>query len=122
MAFKSRLAVSDAGFGKSILLEPLEYYSERYKRTIIVPKGFVTDYASIPRLFQLFISKLGRHRKAAVVHDYLYNSKTQYRGIHRAAADYIFLDGMKAEGVPRWKRYSMFNAVRLFGGFAGFRR
>jgi uncharacterized protein YjaZ len=122
MAFKSELTTSASGFGKSRLAMPLHYYSKRLEMIITVPTGFETDYASIPRFFQLFISKLGRHRKAAVVHDYLYSYNNRYKYLTRAQCDFVFLDGMIEEGVPRWKAYSMFNTVRIFGSFAGFRK
>lgn len=118
MVFSTDLLTTPDKFGKSRLYQDLVYYSERYQRSIVVPKGFVTDYASIPRLFQLFLSKLGRHREAAVVHDYLYSADTEYKNITRKEADVIFSDAMQDKQVPGWKRATMYRAVRLFGGGA----
>ena len=39
--------------------------------TVTVPDDFLTDLSSIPRIFRLLIPKNGRHRAAAVVHDWL---------------------------------------------------
>ena len=80
--------------------------------TITVPKGFYTDFASIPRLCQMLISPVGRHVKAAVIHDYLYQNKKPTR----KEADKIFLEAMKVLGVAWWRRWIMYRAVRHFGG------
>ncbi len=45
---------------------------EDYFVHILVPAGYVTDFASIPRISRLFFSSLGRHAEAAVAHDWLY--------------------------------------------------
>jgi hypothetical protein len=83
-------------------------------RIIEVPEGFVTDFASVPRLFWRIVPPWGRYSPAAVVHDYLYQSAK----VSRKEADDIFLELMARLGVPRWKRYTMYWAVRGFGGFA----
>lgn len=102
-------------WNKDMLESTLKYKSDRYHRVIKVPGGFITDYASIPRAFQVFIPKVARHRYAAVVHDWLYNKNNPYKGITRAQADLIFLDAMKDLGVTAWMRWSMYTAVRTFG-------
>lgn len=40
---------------------------------IVVPTGFVTDFASIPRVLQVIIPPRGVYNRPAVVHDFLYN-------------------------------------------------
>ena len=81
---------------------------------ITIPKGFLTDMASIPALMQWFEQPAtGKHRKAAVCHDYLYRN-----GIgKRKHADDAFLYLMKMSGVSYVKRYALYSAVRAFGGF-----
>lgn len=76
-----------------------------------VPEGFRTDFASIPRGLWNLIPKLDAHLLAAVLHDWLYSTAL----VPKPEADAIFLDAMAELGVPRWKRYSMYLAVRLFG-------
>lgn len=125
MPFLTDLVVSDDELSgnKSVLKEPLTYQvkesSEQF--ALVVPVNFVTDYASIPRAFQLFIPKLGRHRKAAVLHDYLYSKNNKYSYLTRKECDCIFYAAMKDSGVAKWKRYSMYRAVRL-GGWASFHK
>ena len=81
---------------------------------IYVPKGFRTDFASVPRFFWRIIPPTGLYGKAAVIHDFLYQEKL----FDRARADAIFLEGMELLGVSRWKRNLMYRTVRLFGGRA----
>lgn len=79
--------------------------------TLTVQKGFQTDFASIPRGLWNILPKLDRHLLAAVLHDYLYKTAL----VSRPEADAIFLDAMRDLGVPGWKRWAMYLAVRLFG-------
>ena len=96
--------------------------------TITVPKGFVTDLASVPRAMWAFIAPFDVAR-AAIVHDLLYKTIRQYRWkmkdkedkelVKKAkiASDKVFLLGMHdAEPkIPGWKSYSSWKAVVLFG-------
>ena len=76
---------------------------------VTVPDRYPTDLSSIPRIFRLLFIKNGRHRPAAVPHDYLCRLKFEFP---RRLADRIFLEAMKVVGVSRWKRYPMYWAVR----------
>jgi hypothetical protein len=91
------------------------YFSESDKeKGVNVPKGFVTDYASIPRLALPLIPKIGRTRKAAVLHDWLYSKDCDLH-ISREKADKIFLDAMRILSVKKWRQYLIYCMVRLFG-------
>lgn len=96
------------------LVELFEYYiDEPDGEKIEVPKGFITDFASIPKMFWSLVgSPWGKYGKAAVIHDYGY-FKTLYT---RKKMDRIFYDGMKVLGVPYWKRKTMYFAVRWCAG------
>jgi len=79
---------------------------------IIIPSGFVTDFASIPRFAWSIIGHpAGKYGKAAVVHDYLYRNKIG----SRKQADDVFLEAMDVLGVSKVKRYTMYYSVRAFG-------
>ena len=78
-----------------------------------VEAGFITDLASIPRVFRSIIPQVGRHIQPSIAHDWCYESKTN---LTRAEADLLFLDGMKAVGVSWLRRRAMYTAVRAFGG------
>lgn len=89
------------------LIEPLSYL---YKEQVItVPKGFVTDFASVPRIPLVYSAFGNTGHKAAVIHDYLYSIKYD-----RKEADKIFLDALKKHEHPIRARL-MYSAVRLFG-------
>lgn len=87
-----------------------------FERLIDIPKGFITDLASVPKIFRNLLNSYGKnYTRAAVVHDYLY-SHGYKMGIKRKEADRIFLEIMKERGVPLWKRSLMYRGVRMFGG------
>jgi hypothetical protein len=81
---------------------------------IKVPVGFVTDFASIPRIFWSALRPDGKYTYAAIVHDYLY--WTQSRS--REEADEIFKFGMQDLKVGSIEIGAIYGAVRILGGFA----
>ncbi|EGQ5165988.1 DUF1353 domain-containing protein [Salmonella enterica] len=92
--------------------EPFAFYlSDDESDVIEVPAGFITDLASVPRVFWILLPPDGKYAKAAIIHDYLYDNALRTK----KEADLIFLDGMTVLGVPKWKRTIMYWAVRLFG-------
>ena len=78
---------------------------------ITVPKGYVTDFASVPRALWAIEPPLGDAGKAAVLHDWLYETGER----SRAEADRIFLEAMQVLEVEWWKRRLIHRAVRMFG-------
>lgn len=98
-----------------ILDEDLVYETD-VGEIIRVPAGFNTDLASIPRALHAVIPLNGKHRKAAVVHDYLYVTQKKTR----EASDAIFLEAMRTSGVRYTQRYVMYWGVRI-GGWAPWR-
>lgn len=79
---------------------------------IIVPRGYITDLASIPRVFRNVFNVNGPLRAPAVLHDWLYSSQR----FTRALSDQILLEAMEARGMDRVERYAIYSAVRTFGG------
>ena len=104
------------------------------KGKVTVPKGFVTDMASVPRACWMFIAPFDVAR-AAVIHDLLYKNIRQYRWtwreddirepklelerIFRAKeiSDKIFLCAMNDSEpeVPSYKKNPAYWAVKVFG-------
>jgi hypothetical protein len=82
--------------------------------SIAVPKGFVTDMASVPKLFWNILPPFGRYTDAAVLHDYLYRTQVY----PRATCDRLLLQAMKASRVKWWQRTIIYLNVRWFGGIA----
>ncbi len=87
---------------------------------VVVPAGFKTDLASVPRLFTRIFPPYGRYSMAAIVHDYLYSSYCKY-DCTRQGADRIFLDAMIDRGVSVFTRQCLYRAVRV-GGWAPWNR
>lgn len=89
-----------------------------------IPRGFVTDFASMP-LNVIFRSPGGKWDKPAVVHDCLYKTasvsvegKQEPRPITREEADAIFNEAMEVAGVDPVRRWIIYRGVRLGGGRA----
>lgn len=95
------------------LLEPLVYYSHILQRSIAAPAGFVTDFASVPRLPFIYWLLGGRASKAAVIHDLLYR---RGGGVSRADADSVFVEAMQASGHAAWRQRLMWRGLRVGGG------
>ena len=94
------------------LQEEFVYYvgSTLSGEVVFVPRGFKTDFASIPKIFWSIIGgPTGKYTNAAVVHDYLYVKGTYTR----KRTDQIFLEAMKGLKVSWWKRKAMYFAVRV---------
>jgi len=88
------------------------------KLVFFVPDQFITDFASVPRIFwSLIPPATGRHAKAAVLHDWLYYTAL----VDKDTADKIFYRLMLEIGVPKVKALTMYLAVKYFGFEAWYR-
>ncbi len=76
----------------------------------VIPKGFITDFASVPRLFWAFIPPMGKHNYAALLHDYL----CYYKPVTRKEADRIFYEMLIEHGVSKFRSKVMYYAVRFY--------
>ncbi|MCY4184266.1 MAG: DUF1353 domain-containing protein [Rhodobacteraceae bacterium] len=99
------------------------------KKKIIVPRGMLTDLASVPRIFRFYVGKVGPHLEAAIVHDWLYvawqepfdhaipkknpQNKKWYKDM-RHFSDRIMLQGMES-AVIKPKSWAIYKAIRIFG-------
>jgi hypothetical protein len=81
---------------------------------VVVPKGFVSDLASVPQLFWSVLPKTGRYAYAAVVHDFLYWEQS----LPREEADRIFKIALEDSGVSRTVKIALYEAVNWAGGAA----
>ncbi|MFN2602557.1 MAG: DUF1353 domain-containing protein [Gemmatimonadaceae bacterium] len=78
---------------------------------VIVPRGFVTDYASIPRPLRILLPNNGEYGNATIVHDYLY----WRQDCTRSQSDNILAIAMKDEGVSDVTVRAVQIGVRLGG-------
>lgn len=121
-----------------LLLKDFEYIRPNGER-IVVPSGFLTDFASIPRGLWNIFPPTGEYGRAAVIHDYLYKfrqvncpptggpgqsactdpdckfCKGHTRLCNRGEADDILVEGAKILGCGWFTRFSLHTGVRLGG-------
>ncbi len=95
------------------LLEGLAYAGR--EQTFHVPAGFRTDLASVPRIFFWLFPSYGAYTKAAILHDYLCETKL----VSRADADGLFRRTMRELEVPFLRRWMMWAGVRVGARFSG---
>ncbi len=115
--FTEALVISPLADGKTwVLINPFGYEigKEGSGDLISVKPGFMTDFASIPRLFWAILPKWGKYGNAAVIHDWLYWSQKK----SRKESDNIMLEAMTVLTVKKWKKKLIYYAVRLFGWIA----
>lgn len=95
--------------------------------TITVPPGFVTDLASIPAVASPFLPPDGPWTKAAIVHDFLYDTHgscvwaghpsgcSRAAPYTRAEADDILREAMADRGISDWRAWAIHTGVCLGG-------
>jgi len=103
-----------------VLKSPLIYVSDILPdgpKRIVVPSGFETDFASVPRL-PLFYWLFGdRAHRESVLHDYLYRRDSVPQATYEQA-NAVFLEAMALRGKPVYVRYPMWWGVCLGGRMA----
>lgn len=90
-----------------------------------VDQGYLTDGATVPRMFWASVPPWGRYGQAAVVHDILCETLTVYRkdgtpySITRKRADEILNEAMTVLKVPDYTRNKIYTAVCLYRVVSG---
>jgi hypothetical protein len=97
----------------------LQYESDLLGGTLVIPKGYVTDLASVPRLPLTWLLAGGTGAEPSLPHDFLYFTR-EFDGkpITRSKADSVFLEALRVSEdiyAPAWLMYL---AVRVGGGGA----
>ncbi len=121
MGFTSTLKVErvpgKGNWRKWKLLEDFTFIDPETGKSYTVPKGFITDGASIPRILWPFLSPTGPYFESAVIHDWVY--AVALFGIDEAGrkeADDLFLSVMMFQDIRKLRRKAMHRAVRRWGG------
>ena len=85
---------------------------------VIVPAGFESDGASVPRFLWSSVSSQidPRTLAAAIAHDYIYRNHPE--GWTREMADDMFYDICRSDGLCWWSSQKAYWGIRLFGGSA----
>jgi hypothetical protein len=95
---------------KTIGWAPTPAQRANYKG-VTVPVGFVTDFASIPRVFWSALRPDGEYGYAAIIHDFLYWEQP----VSRETADDIFRFAMEDFNVDGLSLRGIHGAVRAGG-------
>ena len=98
----------------SEVLEDLVYYSEILQSEIIVPKGFITDKASVPRVPIIYWFFGDRAHRESVLHDYLFQTHL----VSFTKANAIFREAMAARDKNFLVRGGMWSGVAIGGYFS----
>ncbi len=100
-----------------VLTDQLVYITTAVDDKIIVPTGFVTNFASVPSIAKAYIDDDDfQIRSPSVVHDYLYSKRSFRLGYSRKEADGILREAMIGEGMRRSKAGFIYYILRWFGG------
>lgn len=74
-----------------------------------VPKGFITDMASVPRILWSIFPPFGKYLRASIFHDYLLLELEKKKEAH-----IIFREIMIEDGVKEWKANLFYLAVLIY--------
>lgn len=110
MSFASQLNVTQINSNKWMLNRPLVYTSS-ITGVIEVPVGFVSDFASVPRIPFIYVVCGGLGDRAAVLHDYIY----RHRLFTRKICDQIYYQAMLDDDVDPYRAWLLYIGVRVFG-------
>lgn len=96
---------------------------EHAGQTYEIPAGYVSDFASVPKLFwALFPPSDPHYSRAAVIHDWGYDTGGVYyradcftEQFNRAGVDDLFREAMVALGCRMTLRLPVYAAVRAWG-------
>ncbi|PAF50869.1 DUF1353 domain-containing protein [Helicobacter sp. 13S00477-4] len=108
--------------GNLLVSEEFDYYREEDNDEVIkVPNGFESDFASVPFVFRILVSPIGRHSKPAVLHDYL--CELYHLGkVSRDYCDEVFNEAMKVKKVSLYHRLVLFGGVRVYAYYLAFKK
>ena len=92
------------------LADDLVYRGARER--FVVPAGFRTDFATVPRMVTWLVPRFGAYTLAAILHDWLCSEGIRSGVVSAREADGIFRRVMRESGVPVLRRWRMWAGVR----------
>lgn len=113
--FASKASVTHLGGKYFQLNRDLTFYSAERQQGFTAPKGFITDFASIPQPLQGMIGVLGNNIRSAILHDYHCTpAGKEANRVNQKQADDLFREGLKVDQVRWSKARVMYAGVTLF--------
>ena len=104
------LTVSRVDADRWALVDALVYRG-RWEQ-FVVPAGFRTDFATVPRLVRWLVPRFGTYTLAAILHDWLVTEGIRSGVVTSRQADGIFRRILRESGVPVLRRWLMWAGVR----------
>lgn len=101
-----------------VVLHEYVFWSARLESIITVPRWFVTDLASIPKVARIVVTKSGKTKLPALAHDVLYFMHAHYPDqvtYTRKDADLVLEDFCKFRGMSNFISSLVYCGVRIGG-------
>lgn len=76
---------------------------------VLVPTGFISDGASVPRLLNWLFLPTGRYFGAALIHDYVIYAEHDW-----TKANHEFENELDALNIPNWRNWMLKTAVKWY--------
>lgn len=77
-----------------------------------IPKGFISDGATVPRCFWPIFPPVGKYFRAALVHDYYL-----IKGMGWTYANDAFINVLRFDGVSRTRTFLLYTSVWLWSKY-----
>lgn len=116
MEWRVLTALQTVKIGRKLwmLTRPMVYNTPR--GSFVVPAGYITDHASVPRVFTSVVPPVQSCvAEASILHDWFYNKDSE--DVPREFADLCLRELTIVRGGSTALGYAAWSAVRLGGGF-----
>lgn len=111
MTLKSMVVVSRVDRKNWALRQPIEYQAR--DKMIKVPRGFVTDFASVPRILMSLFPSTGLYTLASILHDWLLTMlRTKHPVLNSNDSDGLLRRVSQEGGADFVTRWAMWTGVR----------
>jgi len=114
--------VQSSNAEEKVVIDEYIFWSARLQSPIVIPVWFLTDLASIPKVFRTIVSKAGKTEIPSLPHDFGYAingcQQPSTPTVSRKEWDGVLLDFCKQQEMGWVKRTLVYTAVRAGGYFA----
>mgnify|MGYP006097087075 CR=1 FL=1 len=114
--FQTKLDIEAVSGENVYVLSEALVYVRTSGFVIVAPKGFETNFASVPKLAKIYIDDNDfTIRSPSVIHDFLYSKESKDYRLSRKDADKVLQEAMIGEGMRKSKAGLIYYTLRLFG-------
>lgn len=101
--------------GKRLWILSQDFVVRTPRGIFVVPRGYITDHASVPQLFWSIIPPVASSlAEGSIIHDYFYSKGTE--DVPRKFADECLKEIAKVKGNEWFKANAAYRAVRVASG------